>query len=114
MTYTELILHEKRWNLQCRVGNERWRRNELAARLARVEFRIRQAEGSGTMSPTIILNHSISGAMKVRISEDASFWLGERQWTDIDSDGAIYDEGDFEETREQINVLLAEAEVRAA
>jgi hypothetical protein len=54
----------------------------------------------------ITLTHFVRGPMQVRIADDATFWLGCRQWTDDDSDGAIYDEGDFEESPEDIDKLL--------
>ena len=60
------------------------------------------------MAKVITLNHFLRGPMKVRISEDATWWLKERQWTDDDSDGAIYGDCDFTETRDEIDALLAQ------
>lgn len=56
----------------------------------------------------ITLTHFLRGPMKVRIAEDATWWLKERQWTDDDSDGAIYEDCDFTETRAEIDQLLAQ------
>lgn len=64
--------------------------------------------------PIITLNHYELGAMRVYVSDEATAYYGERTWVNDNSDGICYDEGDFEETPEDIDALLAEAEVRAA
>jgi hypothetical protein len=61
------------------------------------------------MTPTITLTHFLRGPMQVRIAEDATYWTGHREWTDINSDGAIHDDGEFTESREEINRLYAKA-----
>jgi hypothetical protein len=63
------------------------------------------------MRKIITLTHYLQGPMRVSIAEDATFWCGHRQWSDDDSDGALYDEGDFEETPAEIErLLMAEAQ----
>ena len=60
--------------------------------------------------PLITLTHFLRGPMRVRIAEDATWWLKERQWTDDDSDGAIYEDCEFTETRAEIDAKLEQAE----
>ena len=66
------------------------------------------------MGKIITLTHFLHGPMKVQIAEDATYWTGHREWTDVNSDGALHDDGEFTETREQIDALLAQDEARAA
>jgi hypothetical protein len=56
----------------------------------------------------ITLTHREYGPMRVSEYDEASFWTGRRQWTSDDSPelGAL-DDGEFEETAEQIEALLA-------
>ena len=58
------------------------------------------------MSKTITLTHFLTGPMRVQVAEDATYWTGHLEFTDVDSDGALHDAGEFEETREQIDALL--------
>jgi hypothetical protein len=59
----------------------------------------------------IALTHYEKGRMRVYLSHDATFWslAGRRQWVDDDGDGIVHDEGDFVETREEIDALISKA-----
>jgi hypothetical protein len=61
------------------------------------------------MSPVITLTHHEHGAMRVRISEDATWWERKRIWTDTDSDGRLYEDSDFAESDADINLKLLAA-----
>jgi hypothetical protein len=63
------------------------------------------------MMPEIEFTHFLKGKMRVRIAEDHTWWLKQRHWTDVNSDGEVYEDGDFEETRAEINALLSKAEL---
>lgn len=66
------------------------------------------------MTKIITLTHFLRGPMKVRIAEDATYWTGHLELTDVNSDGALHDAGEFIESREHILALFAEDDAEAA
>lgn len=56
----------------------------------------------------ITLTHYERGPMRVRLSDEASWWERKPIWTDVNSDGALYEQGEFLETPEVIKAKIAE------
>jgi hypothetical protein len=56
---------------------------------------------------TIRLHHHELGALEVAIEDEATWWLRQRHWFCPDEpEYGTFDDGEFEETPEQINALL--------
>jgi hypothetical protein len=61
------------------------------------------------MRTTITLTHYDRGPMKVAIWDEATWWMGKRQWTcPDDPELGTFEDVDFDETPEQIDAALAE------
>jgi len=58
-------------------------------------------------TPTLTLTHYENGPMKVAIASEATWWMRKRQWyCPDDEELGIFEDEDFNETREQIEALL--------
>lgn len=56
---------------------------------------------------TITLTHYERGPMRVAIYEDATWWMQRRVWSCTDDpELGSFEDGDFDETKEQIDALL--------
>ena len=60
---------------------------------------------------TIKLDHYDRGQIDVTVWDEATWWMGRRQWTSPgNEEWGTFDDADFEESKEQIDALLASAE----
>ena len=62
------------------------------------------------MSITVTLTHFDLGPIRVRISEDATWWFRRRHWTcDDDPELGLFEDSDFEEAPSTIEIKLLAA-----
>lgn len=72
------------------------------------------------MSKTITLTHYDLGQIDVAVWDEATWWMGKRQWTcPDDPECGTFEDADFDETKDEIATALAianedEAEDRIA
>lgn len=60
------------------------------------------------MHRTITLTHCERGPMQVAVWDEATWWMRCRQWTCPDDEElGTFEDDDFEETKEQIDTLVA-------
>ena len=60
------------------------------------------------MPKTITLTHYHHGPLEVAVWDEATWWMRKRQWTcPDDPERGTFDDGDFDETTEQIDAALA-------
>ncbi len=60
------------------------------------------------MRPAITLTHYDHGPMQVAVWDEATWWMGKRQWTcPDDEERGTFEDADFDETPEQIEAALA-------
>ena len=59
------------------------------------------------MTKPITLTHYDRGPMQVSIYEEATWWMQRRVWSSLDDpELGSFEDGDFDETKEQIDVML--------
>lgn len=62
------------------------------------------------MEKAITLTHYDKGPLRVAVCDEATWWMGKRQWSCVDDpELGTFDDGDFDETPEQIDESLKEA-----
>jgi hypothetical protein len=62
------------------------------------------------VNKVVTLTHYERGPIDVSVRDEATFWMQNRQWScPNDEELGTFDDGDFDETTEQIDDLLATA-----
>lgn len=66
------------------------------------------------MRKTITLTHYDNGPMQVAVWDEATWWMRRRQWIcPDDEERGTFEDEDFDESKEQIEALLAAAHASA-